>query len=656
MRAGARTLSAIVAAGTLAGGLSGFQDGGTFRVSVNLVQVDAVVTDAKGHHVSDLTADDFEVTEDGKPRKITNFSWIAVRPADATRAGNMAAGDVRRSMVLMIDDSGPFAEQDVLPVITAAHKFVADQIAPGDLVSVTASRGGMGFYQQFTSDKRQLNAAIDRLAQRPGFGRWTIAPPVLLDENGDEAQVKMAPDEPAYSYRAARPNPLAHLMWAIQGLAGTPGRKAVVLFSRAFAAPKSIVEMANRAGVVIYVIDPHGTDLRLDLVSTTHGTELHATGRMADSTAPYRVLAQQTGGLFLISAPGADLTSDLGKVLEDMSGYYLIGYRTDRNRPHGEIQVKVRRKGLTVRARNGYLGAPPEESRAGQAAYPTGALERALFSPFNAGHIRLRVDAIVAASRPDAANRQRAPILQALLEADGRDLVFQDTPEGRKRLVYSVLVAVFQEDGTPSASRQQTFTVDVTPEEASRVAASGLHTSLAVRLAKAGPYQIRAAVRDEGAGETGSAYSFVEAPDFNRPQIALSSISLASPGTRQASGAAWDEYAAGTSIGFECEVFGFRSGARPAAQPRVEMQIRLFRQGANAPVFDSKPFAVPKVTLAENFLAGRLSIGSDFAPGDYTMQLVVYDRLQPSKKQVATQWTSLTVVKPKANLTAPVLR
>src|SRR6267378_7906423 len=47
------------------------------RVTVNLVQVDAVVTDSKGKQVTNLTADDFQVFQDGKPQKITHFSYIS---------------------------------------------------------------------------------------------------------------------------------------------------------------------------------------------------------------------------------------------------------------------------------------------------------------------------------------------------------------------------------------------------------------------------------------------------------------------------------------------------------------------------------------------------------------------------------------------------
>ena len=47
-----------------------------FRVEVNLVQVDAVVTDKKGRPVTDLTADDFIVYQDGKRQEITSFSMV----------------------------------------------------------------------------------------------------------------------------------------------------------------------------------------------------------------------------------------------------------------------------------------------------------------------------------------------------------------------------------------------------------------------------------------------------------------------------------------------------------------------------------------------------------------------------------------------------
>src|SRR5262245_56094507 len=58
--------------------------GGVIRIDVNLVQVDAVVTDSKGKPVTDLKAEDFELLQDGQVQKITNLEFISYkRPAPA---------------------------------------------------------------------------------------------------------------------------------------------------------------------------------------------------------------------------------------------------------------------------------------------------------------------------------------------------------------------------------------------------------------------------------------------------------------------------------------------------------------------------------------------------------------------------------------------
>ena len=46
------------------------------KISTNLVQVDAVVTDSKGQRVTDLRTDDVEILEDGKGQKISNFTYV----------------------------------------------------------------------------------------------------------------------------------------------------------------------------------------------------------------------------------------------------------------------------------------------------------------------------------------------------------------------------------------------------------------------------------------------------------------------------------------------------------------------------------------------------------------------------------------------------
>ncbi len=90
----------------------------TLRITVNLVQVDAVVTDSRGQRVTDLTKDDFVILQDGKPQKVTHCTYFAEPPvapipsAIKAPAGApvavqaLKASQTRRVVVLVIDDLG----------------------------------------------------------------------------------------------------------------------------------------------------------------------------------------------------------------------------------------------------------------------------------------------------------------------------------------------------------------------------------------------------------------------------------------------------------------------------------------------------------------------------------------------------------------------
>jgi VWFA-related protein len=136
------------------------------RVSVNLVEVDAMVTDSKGNHVSDLKPEDFTILEDGKPQKITQFAYVNPEPSLSTSLitvktpGSFAPAvvprreDVHRTIVLMVDNlhMHPDSIGALEPVL---KKFVEEHVSAGDLVSVMGTRSGRGLYESFTSDKRQ---------------------------------------------------------------------------------------------------------------------------------------------------------------------------------------------------------------------------------------------------------------------------------------------------------------------------------------------------------------------------------------------------------------------------------------------------------------------------------------------------------------------
>src|ERR1039458_4827699 len=60
--------------------------GTAFTVASTLVQMAGVVTDSKGRYVTDLTPEAFEVFEDGKPQKLTHFSYVPIQTEPAATA------------------------------------------------------------------------------------------------------------------------------------------------------------------------------------------------------------------------------------------------------------------------------------------------------------------------------------------------------------------------------------------------------------------------------------------------------------------------------------------------------------------------------------------------------------------------------------------
>jgi VWFA-related protein len=178
------------------------------RVTVDLVQVDAVVTDSQGRHVTGLKREDFEILEDDKPQKITHFSYVLgtaipggparVNPAPREPFGKASEAipapakalrpeEVQRTIVLMADDLGLSAD-DIPNVRKAMKSFVDRQMQPGDLASIMTTSGGMGAMQQLTNDKRQLYAAIDRIHYVPGRTGQTWYEPTNIGDLARKVQ------------------------------------------------------------------------------------------------------------------------------------------------------------------------------------------------------------------------------------------------------------------------------------------------------------------------------------------------------------------------------------------------------------------------------------------------------------------------------------
>lgn len=309
------------------------------RITTRLVQIDAVVVDKDGKLVTDLQPEDFKILEDGKEQKITHFSFITLQPETtklvaSSKEGNIAKASVapplpaarikpeqvRRTIALIADDLGMSFESTVY-ARNAMKKFVDEQMQPGDLVAVIRSSAGNGALQQFTTDKRLLHAAIDRLQWYP-FGRSGVhafepmggrssldalkAQAAITLPGGGGVQTRGA--EVAKNSDAdgeftnqreqiSSVGTIGAIRYVVDGLRDLPGRKSVVLLSDGLpifpvvgnimgdrstvdrssrdiiGALNNLTEKANRASVVIYSIDVRGLQtLGLNAIDDTQPT------------------------------------------------------------------------------------------------------------------------------------------------------------------------------------------------------------------------------------------------------------------------------------------------------------------------------------------------------------------------------------------------
>src|SRR5580700_2866231 len=169
----------------------------SFRITANLVQVEATVTDSQGKLVHGLTQSDFEVLLDGKPQPITYFSHIQTdaalgAPEAAAPRGDTSAAaaparlrpeQVSRTTVIFVDDLWMSAESVPL-VRNGVRKTIETRIGPGDLTAIVRASAGLGSLQDFTTDKTRLLLAADQIrwnSNAKGQGVQGAYPTLPLD-------------------------------------------------------------------------------------------------------------------------------------------------------------------------------------------------------------------------------------------------------------------------------------------------------------------------------------------------------------------------------------------------------------------------------------------------------------------------------------------
>lgn len=658
------------------------------RITVNLVQIDAVVTDSKGHQVTNLEPKDFEVSEDGHPQKITNFSYVTLQPAPASAPRSPAtpavpgapAGpparlrpeQVRRTIALVVDDLGLSFESTAF-VRQALKKFVDTQVQPGDLVAILRTAAGMGALQQFTTDKRMLYAAIDRVRWYP-FGRGGVSAfPALGNDSTEGAGSQLA----AFRQEVFAVGTLGALNYVVRGLRELPGRKSVVLLSEGFQLfPRDdpgrygrvveelrrLTDLANRASVVMYALDARGLptlgftaadDVRSTSPSDFQYALSQRRSNYIDSQTGMIYLAEQTGGFFVHD--NNDLSGGIRTILEDLSGYYLIGFKPDPTTFNAKqagpnfhkMKVKVKVPGLHVRSRTGFYGVPDEEAHP---VYQTRSeqLLAALTSPFGSGDVHLRLTSLFSNNPPTGS------LVRSLLHIDARDLTYTDEPDGSKKTVLDILAVTFGENGAAVDQVDQTYGLRLKPDQYQQALARGFLYTLNVPIKKPGPYQLRVAIRDQSTLRVGSASQFIEVPDARKGHLALSGIVLnrdsAKDADPKANAVAESEgspsvriFRPGGEVFYGYQIYNAHVDSHTHA-PQIEAQVQVFHDGHQ--VYASKPVLLDKDGQPDSqrlAAGGKLRLGTKMEPGDYVLEITVTDELAKKKTRTATQWIDFEI-------------
>jgi VWFA-related protein len=378
------------------------------REGVTVTNLDVVVTDGKGNRVTGLKKEDFIVVEDSLEQVVTNFSPVEqgrfVLPVEETPAAPApapppapapapAAEKTPRTRIIIFVDNlhlSPFNRNRVLRNVEA---FVRENVKDNVEGMIVAWNRSLKIRRKFTNDGRDLSDVLKQLEDESALGQQAISDRRDVIQAIDDSTTADQAAGRVRSYCQALDNDLSFTIDAmkttINQLAGVEGRKILIHVSDGlpqspgaelwrYISDKyrdstsqsmslfefdrttkylSVVQAANSSGVSIYTIDASGltVDSNVSAENRTQSQRLDTFLERNNLQAMLSLMAEETGGEAILNKN--DVLGALKNIEKDYTSYYSIGYRSLRSgldRPH-KVEVKLKKKGLTVRARRSYL-------------------------------------------------------------------------------------------------------------------------------------------------------------------------------------------------------------------------------------------------------------------------------------------------------------
>lgn len=527
------------------------------QVNVQVINVDATVIDRNNQPVRNLTKDDFEIFEDGKPQTITNFYIVDGASVRQSAGSSPAATEVvpatgrfKRKAILIVDNH--FIDKRTRNAALASlRKFIDSDYSGQYEWSISVIGAGVHVLQPFSSDKNTINASLASIME----GR-TIAGPaassgrgvlqssaypsnVLTTQGLSAADAALLAESTAALVDADKTARIAGSVAAMRVSAravidacraytALDGKKLIILVTggmeldnrpmdvpvRPLATPtpsendkisgelrEEMVREANAANVSLYIVNAAGVVSPVAFDASGGRFTEGATDDVRNGDSFAVALASQTGGMYLTRNAVSDSIKTIDTVSET---FYSLGYSPAHyeDGKYHTIDVRVRHKPQhQVLHRSGYLDVSSRDRL-------EDSLKVAMNAVVSEGTLPLRID-LGGKSVSDHGTEVVVP-LTAVLPIRLLTTIRQGRVNtGRVHLYLSI----FDDKGVSVGFRHIIQSIDLTDVQMQKLATlpdAKFRYPLSVKL-KPGVYSAIVALVDELSEEIGKASVLIDA-------------------------------------------------------------------------------------------------------------------------------------------------
>ncbi|HEY2392763.1 MAG TPA: VWA domain-containing protein [Candidatus Angelobacter sp.] len=530
----------------------------TLKTSSRLVLVDVVATNGKGEPVTDLKAEDFVVSEDGRPQVVHNFSFQ--QPAAIASTPEIAEQKLQPPQSGVVSNI-PHARKGVVwnvivldalnsPLLELSN--TQDQLLqvltklPDQPAAIYVLGRELRLIQDFRSDPKALKQVLAQLKNKPsalldnpkGGHEGERITPALWDVLPPSARAGILRSETAASASHMR-NRLDLTLDALKAIAQSlkplPGRKNLIWVSEGF--PFSIepgvtikardsvtgsdytVAVASTANalfdsqIAIYPIDARGKlnpgvfdaaargrDAigRPDSVVGLESTLSEENNNLDVTHTSMQEVAERTGGKAFYNQ------NEIGKAIVDSMNdgatYYTLAYSPSNGNWNGKfrrISVKSARSGVKLRYRLGYFAMQPNAYPKRGEKQQASIFERAMDINSPASTAILFQAHIF----PPSEKTQNQVVVNYSIAAAG--LSFENSADQLQHASVNCAVEVYSIKGEPIKKDATTLTAALQPAVYNKIIRDGLPCQQKLALSP-GDYIFRLGVRDNTTGMIGT--------------------------------------------------------------------------------------------------------------------------------------------------------